>query len=133
LFIDTSSLIKKYIEENGSDELISLIMEANEVTISPAVSSTVNAGAKFFDLDASTEITETLRLVGINYFDLIYDDTVIVKTKKTVNLSTGGTKSIFIQTLPSFNKAFDIILKSNYSFDAILKKMKNDLLVVRCC
>lgn len=35
LFIDTSSLIKKYIEESGSDKLISLIMEANEIIISP--------------------------------------------------------------------------------------------------
>lgn len=34
-FIDTSSLFKKYVEENGSKELDSLLREVSEIAVSP--------------------------------------------------------------------------------------------------
>lgn len=34
-FLDTSSLFKKYVEENGSDELGDLLNDITEITISP--------------------------------------------------------------------------------------------------
>ena len=34
-FIDTSSLFKKYVEENGSKELDGLLLEVSEIAVSP--------------------------------------------------------------------------------------------------
>lgn len=35
-FVDTSSLFKKYVEEDGSKELDSLLQEVSEIAVSPA-------------------------------------------------------------------------------------------------
>ncbi len=35
VFIDTSSLFKKYVEENGSKELDFLLQEVSEIAVSP--------------------------------------------------------------------------------------------------
>ena len=42
-FIDTSSLFKKYVEENGSRELDALLQEVSEIAVSPVTWVEMNA------------------------------------------------------------------------------------------
>ena len=94
----------------GTYNVISVDSLNNLITLSTGIATAITtnmvSAATLFDIAGQTTVTETKPLKGINYFDQIYDDSVIVKTKTTVSLADGSNKNIFVQSLASFNKLF---------------------------
>lgn len=94
----------------GTYNIVSVDSLNNQITLASGIATAIPASAvssaTLFDIQGQTSVSAPKPLLGINYFDQIYDDSIIVKTKTSVNLPTGGTKNIFVQSLASFGKLF---------------------------
>jgi hypothetical protein len=106
--LESGQTISFFIEnlEVGSYNIIAVDTLNNQVTLSNPLTISVPAGTTLFGEYGYKIVTETNTLIGVNFFDQKYDDSVIVKTKKTVTLPDNTSKTMFIQSLVSFNKLF---------------------------
>jgi len=72
----------------------------------PTVSSVSSTGS--INLTIVTSQTVPNFVVGINYFDRVFDSSMIIKTNKTVILpSNGNVTTVAAQSLVSFNRLFN--------------------------
>ncbi|NBU98783.1 MAG: PIN domain-containing protein [Spirochaetia bacterium] len=104
LFLDTSSLIKKYIEESGSDKLISLIMEANEVTISPITK--IEFFSALSRLLHTGYIDKESYRIASHEFEIDYKDFNIILFQESIeNLALELLRTYNLKTLDSIQLA----------------------------
>lgn len=98
----------------------------NKITlVSPAPSAYVYATSGV-QLDTSSPITLERIIVGINYFDKVYDSGLIQRTRVSVTDVANNTVSVVAQSLVTFNKVFEY--PPNYANDefAVVILRKND-------
>ncbi len=95
---------------SGNYNIISVDTLNNAITLSSgiaaAITSTTLSASTLFNPTGQITLSVSQPIIGINYFDQIYDDSVILKTKTSVIDIDGSTKSVFVQSLVSFNKLF---------------------------
>lgn len=90
----------------GTYNIISVDTLNNQITLSAPLASAITAGTPLFNASGYKIDTTYPTIIGINFLDQIYDDSVIIKTKVSVTLPDNTVKNIFAQSLISFDKLF---------------------------
>ncbi len=136
LFLDTSSLIKKYIEESGSDKLISLIMEASEVTISPitkieffsALSRLLHTG--YIDKESYRIASHEFEIDYKDYKIILFQEsieTLALELLKTYNLKTLDSIQLASVKLAESSK---FITSDKKLYDSAKKELKIETIFI---
>lgn len=112
---DTSiSLQSGFILEAGvtftisgqSSTVASVDTTLNKIMLTAPLSGTIaSSGSIALAITSSTAVDKVI--IGINYFDRVYDSGLIKKTRVSVTDVSGTTKSIIAQSLVPFNVFFD--------------------------
>lgn len=90
IFIDTSSLIKRYVSETGSDIVDSLFNDENEICISPvsAIEMRSALGRKLRDGSIDSETYQKARDLWseeyVNFIKIPFNDSLVIKAIKEV-------------------------------------------------
>jgi len=90
IFIDTSSLIKRYVSETGSDIIDSLFNDENEICISPVTVIEMRSalGRKLRDgsIDSETyqKAIDLWSEEYISFIKISFDDSLVIKAIKEV-------------------------------------------------
>ena len=93
--------------------------------MSPCPSGVDSSSAMGLSVSASSLVVDNL-IVGINYFDKIYDSGLITKTRKIVTDAAGNNVSLIAQSLTPFNKIFEYPPNWSKSEFGIVVLRKND-------
>jgi len=129
VFIDTSSLIKRYIQEDGSDKIDNYFVDGNEILLSPIttieIASTFNRKLRDRTISLDT-MDKAKQLFNIDYnsYNIIAFYDILMKSIELINQYPLKTLDS-IQTASAIISRSDVCLTSDVQLFNIWREVKS--------
>ncbi len=134
-FIDTSSIFKKYIQEQGSDQLELLLEKVTQITVAPTLLLEMNCGIQrrlheqIITSKQAELLKHEIKIDYVFYARVIWDDNLEEKALNIINKYKLKTLDSIQLASASLSKA-DLFVTSDQKLYQIAKKeLKNTLFI----